>query len=488
MKKIISALFFLGSTMPLSAQSTAPSASSASTPVTVTVLVRERTNATQRFSATPNAEEYGHQDSLLRLGISQRIRKFDYLFELGQSAELALPTDAVSPVTAQGQLGLGGTYYASNSNNQYPAAASFRQGFLRYHFSRESNAARMGRFEFFEGQETTPQNSTLLWLQTNRVAQRLVGNFGFSNGQRSFDGVDAKVGGKDWDLTAMAGRATQGVYNMNANPELNVDIQYLAYSHSFAKQHVLVRGFGIGYHDGRTGLAKTDNRSTAARALDQKNIRIGTYGGDMIAAIPVKKTTVDLLVWGAGQTGSWGLLDHSAGAIAVEGGVRFDAVATTPWLRGGYLRSTGDNNSTDGTHNTFFQILPTPRVYARYPFFNMMNSTDEFVQLVDKPSPKIDLRSDMHFLQLTAPNDFWYQGGGAFDNKVFGYTGRPGNDHGSFSSLYDISADYALTKQVSLNMYYAHAFGKTAIAAIYPTQHDSNYGYFELVYKLQKKL
>jgi hypothetical protein len=43
------------------------------------------------------------------------------------------------------------------------------------------------------------------------------------------------------------------------------------------------------------------------------------------------------------------------------------------------------------------------------------------------------VRADLHWLQLTSKNDLWYQGGGAFDNKVFGYTGRPGN--GSSLSL-----------------------------------------------------
>ena len=284
----------------------------------------------------------------------------------------------------------------------------------------------------------------------------------------------------------MAGRATQGVFNMNANPELNVDIQYLAYTRSLAKDHVVVRGFGLGYHDGRTGLTKTDSRTAAARALDHKNIRIGTYGGDMIASLPAGPVSIDALVWGAGQFGTWGLIDHSAGAIATEAGVRFDKVATTPWLRGGYLRTTGDNNNTDGTHNTFFQVLPTPRTYARFPFYNMMNSTDSFVQLVDKPSRKIEVRSDLHFLKLTAPTDFWYQGGGAYDNKVFGYVGRPGNNHSSFSSVFDISADIPLPKQFSLTTYYAHAFGKTVMGTIYTANRDANYGYFELTYRLQK--
>jgi hypothetical protein len=307
------------------------------------------------------------------------------------------------------------------------------------------------------------------------MAQRLVGNFGFTNGQRSFDGIDAKLGGTSWNLTAMAGRSIQGVFNMNANPELNVDIQYLAYTRTLAKQH-----------DGRTGLTKTDSRTAAARALDHKNIRIGTYGGDLIATVPAGHATVDLLLWAAGQFGTWGLLHHSAGAIATEAGIRLDAVPTTPWLRAGYLRTTGDNNNADGTHNTFFQVLPTPRVYARFPFFNMMNSTDSFVQLIDRPGRRIELRSDLHLLKLTAPSDLWYQGGGAFDNKVFGYTGRPGNNHTSFASLYDISAEIPLAKQLTFTTYYARAFGKSAVAAIYTTNPNANFGYFELNYRLQQ--
>lgn len=425
---------------------------------------------------------------MLRLGITQRIRHFDYQVELGQSAELALPSDAVSPVAAQGQLGLGGTYYASNNNDPYPAAASLRQGFLRYHFKRDLNTLRVGRFEFFDGQETAPQDPTLAWLQTNRIAQRLVGNFGFSNGQRSFDGLEGKIGGNNWDLTAMAGRPVQGVFNMNANPELNVDIQYLAYSRYLAQKRLLLRGFALGYHDGRTGLTKTDNRTAAARALDHQNVRIGTYGMSEATAIPTGPGAVDLLFWGVLQNGQWGFLNQHSGGYAVEGGYRMTRVKSQPWLRGGILRTTGDNNNADGTHNTFFQVLPTPRVYARFPYFNMMNLKDEFVQFLARPTAKMDLRTDLHFLQLTSPTDFWYGGGGAYDNKVFGYTGRPGNNHGSFSSLYDVSMDYAFTKQFSLMLYYAHSYGKTVVASIYPQTRESNYGVIELTYKLSKPL
>lgn len=101
-------------------------------PATVTAIVRKRTNAMQWFAATRTSEVYGQQGSLLRLSIARRIRHFDYVSDMGQSTELALPSNAVSAVAAQGQLGSGLSYFAPNKGNTAPVAATFRQGFLRY--------------------------------------------------------------------------------------------------------------------------------------------------------------------------------------------------------------------------------------------------------------------------------------------------------------------------------------------------------------------
>ena len=68
----------------------------------------------------------------------------------------------------------------------------------------------------------------------------------------------------------MAARSDQGVFNMNGNPELNVDLQYLAFTKSQWNHRILWRAFGIGYHDGRTGLTKTDNRPLAVGQADHK--------------------------------------------------------------------------------------------------------------------------------------------------------------------------------------------------------------------------
>ena len=472
-------LLFLAVTAFCSAQP----ASSSHSPVSVFVYDRTRVDAWQWYAAPPSSESYAYVESLIRIGVAQRIQHWDWLLELSQPTILDAPNNAVSPVAAQGQLGLGGTYYASNGNNAYPVAAFLKSGFLRYHFSGNDKNLRLGRFEFFDGTEMQPKNPVLAWLQANRVASRLISNFGFSNAQRSLDGVDGHYGQGSWDITGMVARADQGVFNMNGNPELNVDTQYLAFTQSAWDQHFLWRAFAIGYHDGRTGVVKTDNRPLPVRQADHKNIRIGTYGGDFLTTIPAGPGELDLLGWGVLQNGSWGLQSHSANAAAVEAGYRFTHVASIPWVRGGWFQSSGDNNPTDNKHQTFFQLLPTPRLYARFPFYNLMDSKDQFVQVIDKPAKRLELRSDFHWLQLSSNKDLWYQGGGAFDNKVFGYVGRPGNGHSSFASVADISADWQTTQALAVNFYYAHASGKSVVSSIYPSNSNAQFGYVELIYR-----
>lgn len=294
-------ILFNGTVLPLAALTlalpavAAQSTSTGNSAVTVSVFDRTRMDAWQWFAAPPANSSYAYVQTLQRLGISQRRHRWDWELELSQPAILGAPDDAVSPVAAQGQLGLGGTYYASNGNNSFPAAAFLKQAYLR--FDGEGKDLRIGRFEFFDGTETKPKNPTLAWLQANRTSNRLISNFGFTNAKRSFDGLDAHWQLGAWNLTALAARGDQGVFNMNGNPELNVDVQYLALTRSQARDHVLWRVFAIGFHDGRTGVTKTDNRPLPVRAAEHTNIRMGTYGGNLTAAIPAGPGQFDFLFW-----------------------------------------------------------------------------------------------------------------------------------------------------------------------------------------------
>ena len=72
----------------------------------------------------------------------------------------------------------------------------------------------------------------------------------------------------------------------------------------------------------------------------------------------------------------------------------------------------------------------------------------------------------MPWLANTA--DLWYLGGGAFQPKTFGYTGRPSNNFSSLAKVWDLSADYQITRSVSTTFYYGHAWGEAVIAKLYP--------------------
>src|SRR5262245_66022737 len=91
------------------------------------------------------------------------------------------------------------------------------------------------------------------------------------------------------------------------------------------------------YHDGRRTL-KTDNRAAASRSADVDNIRITTVGGHYIGAYKAGRGVADVLLWGAGQLGSWGRLDHRAGGMAAEAG----------WRPGGGMAEEGQRGSAGG--------------------------------------------------------------------------------------------------------------------------------------------
>jgi hypothetical protein len=199
------------------------------------------------------------------------------------------------------------------------------------------------------------------------------------------------------NLTAVAARPTEGVFQVSGWDELKINVFYGALTGQHGKYAATDwRVFALGYSDYRSGVVKTDNRAAAVRNADADSIDIGTYGGHILQIVPTATGPIDLLFWGALQSGSWGTQTHRAGAYAAEAGWQPAVLKTLkPWIRGGYDFGSGDGNAADGTHSTFFQVLPTPRIYARTPFYNMMNSKDAFAELILRPK-RVTVRSDIH--------------------------------------------------------------------------------------------
>lgn len=451
--------------------------------VTFSGSIRERYEAWRWFEpAIPGAENvYGFSGTIFRFGISQKRDKYDWNIEFAVPVLLGLPSKAVLPAP-QGQLGLGASYYAANDNQEHAASIFPKQAFLR--IGGAESQLRLGRFEFSDGAEVKPKDETLATLKNDRIKERLIGPFGFSDVMRSFDGIHYAYSREPWNFTAMSTIPTRGVFQVDGWAWVKTPVTYVALTRESSRGHTQSewRIFGIYYNDSR-GVEKVDNRPAALRAADSSAINIGTYGGHIILAAPTGIGTFDLLGWGALQSGSWGSQSQRAAAGVFEGGWQpHFAEVVRPWFRGGIFYSTGDSDPSDGVHGTFFSILPTPRIYARFPFFNEMNNKDVFGEVELRPNAKLTLRSDVHGLWLANRNDLWYIGGGAYQPETFGYQGRPSNGQAGLATFYDISSDYKWKYGISVGLYFGYAVGGPVVEAIYPTNPNGALGYVEFNY------
>lgn len=428
---------------------------------------------------------YSFLGATVRLGLEQKHSRFEWRIEFAAPLLLGLPDDAIAPAP-QGFLGHGANYYRANNNSTSAVGFFPKQAYVRWKSEGQHWQGRLGRFEFAEGAETTPPNAALAVVKRSRVAQRLVGPFGFTHVGRSFDGVDVGYTNGSTRVTLMAGLPTTGVFTTDGWGWVgNMGIGYGAVTlpGPWGADRGEFRVFGLYFRDSRD-IVKTDNRPLAERQADKEPIAIGTAGGHYLQLMPTAVGPVDLMVWGAWQFGEWGRQDHAAMALAAELGWQPDLLkGLRPWLRAGYFRGSGDDIAADGTHRTFFQVLPTPRVHARFPFYNMMNLEDVSASLTLRPGTRTTLRGDLRGLRLPESTDGWYIGGGAASKTDFGYGARPANGNRGLATLLDLSADVRLDSHWTVSGYASHAIAGQVVKGIYPASPNGWYGYLELEYR-----
>lgn len=427
------------------------------------------------------SDPYALSGSILRFSLSQQFERLDWQLEMAAPVLLNLPAGAVQPAPA-GLLGMGGNYYSANQSHRNAAMLFPKQAFVRLK-GWNGHLVRLGRFEFSDGSELTPKNATLGALKVSRINQRLIGPFGFTHVGRSFDGFHYTASKPGGTLTFIGAVPTRGVFQVDGWGWNSSAFGYFSFAKATgtAKSSGDLRLFGIYYHDWRQGVLKTDNRPVALRRADMANIGIYTWGGHYVHAVETICGTADVLLWGAVQHGRWGRLDHRAGAAAFEAGIQPKVLPRLkPWIRGGYDYGSGDGNASDSTHSTFFQILPTPRPFARFPFFNMMNNRDAFASLVLRPHKAVSISTEAHALRLSSRDDLWLLGGGVFQPWSFGYIGRPSGGGRSLANLYDTGVDWKINAKWNLGGYAGVAPGRAVVASIYPRSRTAKLAYLEL--------
>lgn len=431
----------------------------------LTGSLRTRIENWDWFSAPPAENLYTYGSAVLRLDVGRNRRRFEWHGEASFPVFVNLPDNAVAP-EPQGPLGYGGDYFLVNGKKNVGAAA-LRQAFVILKSDDGRLQFRMGRFEFADGAEATPRDPELAGLKRDRINQRLIGVFNYA--LRSLDGAQFTYQRGRSQITGLAARAVEGSFRLSALNEINVELGYAGYTRELSghKARSEVRLFGLFYQDGR-GILKSDNRPRALLEADRHAVRLGTQGAHFISQIDAGGGTADVVLWAAGQFGAWGAQQHLAAEGAAEVGYRFPG-RVHPWIRAGYLRSTGDSQPGDTHHNTFFQMLSSPRAYARFPFYTLMNTEDVMLQFRALPSAKLALRSEFHSVRISNAQDLWYDGGGPFEEGSAGYSGRPGGGMRRVGTSLDLSADYAFSPRTSVSVYSGVGRGSAVPAFVFPS-------------------
>lgn len=474
--------------------------------LSVKASLRTRAEAWNWFEPRSNLEnDHVFGATVGRLAVQWKARRFELVAEGQSSALWNLPADAVGPAP-EGPLGLGGVYFAHNRARD-DASVFLKQAYLVLKDVGEPLGVagvtlKGGRFEFAEGSEVPAGGEpTLEWLKKSRIAERLIGPFAWSHVGRSYDGGTAAwTTSPAWctapesptctaNLTLFGAHPTQGGFDLDGNDTIDeIVVGYAAFNltrPSFAP-NTDGRLFYAYYEDDR-GLLKVDNRPLAERQEDRaSDLTIHTVGGNVQHLIPTAAGPIDLLGWGVVQIGDWGPLDHAAHAYDFEIGWQPAGVPAKPWIRAGYGRSSGDDDPADGDHGTFFQMLPTARIYSFSTFYNLQNTEDAFGQILFRPIVGLVSRTDVHVVRLSEEKDLWYQGAGATlaDRDVgFGFPGRPANGRNELLTIVETTLSYDWSASVSTSIYYGHVFGGGVVRSIFAGD-DADFGFLELTLRI----
>jgi hypothetical protein len=460
------------------AQDTDQSAQTAPAATTTFVTNVTRVEAWNYFQPKPDGGDptYAFIGNRLQFGVRHVAARFE-LLAAGQYVQFGgLPTNATGP----GPYGTGALYFGHSDNT------SSNQVYLRYLTVRLKDLVPglqidVGRMGYTGGMESPSGDAQIEALKNRRVAARLLGEFEWSMYQRGYDGVRIEYSQPTWHATGVAYHPTQGGFEEAAGVRID-DIDVFAGTFALKPDAALpntdTQIFYYRYNDRRDVRARVDN--TGLSPADRVDIKINTFGTTLAGAYPQKSGVLDALVWMVGQTGTWYGQTHQAFAIAVEAGYQWSGVAWHPWIRFGAFRSSGDDDPDDDRHGTFFQLLPTVRKYSLTASYNLMNSTDLFVQATLRPRPALGLGIDLHRVGLTEATDRWYFGSGATQERgtTFGYGARTSNGSTNLGTVIQGSASYDINPHWSVNGYLGLFNGGQVVLGSFDGE-KLTYGYLE---------
>ncbi len=198
-------------------------------------------------------------------------------------------------------------------------------------------------------------------------------------------------------------------------------------------------------------------------------MRIGTVGASAVAAFPRGARRWDGLLWGAVQTGGWFGQKHRAYAAAAQVGHQWTAAPWQPWLRAGVDYASGDGDALDGTHGTFFPMLPSGNHLSRSSTYALMNLREAWAEARLAPARAVDIVAAVHAVGLAQAADRWYTGSGATarTGNYFGFQGRNTAGAASLGTIVEGELTWRPARWWTLRGYAGRMTGGAAVRQLF---------------------
>lgn len=293
---------------------------------------------------------------------------------------------------------------------------------------------------------------------------RLVGNFGWSNIARSFDGIK---------LGYSTARARTDVWVATVKKFANLDPDP-AFTSSNRKEQTF---FGI-YHgwSGIPGMmwepyamflwdTGSGGSITDPAARDQRRVTLGLRVASQALA-----ESADYTAEGAYQFGGIQGRDIRAYAFAVKAGYTLP-VALKPRIGIEYDRASGDDNSSDDKFETFENLFPTNHIHYGYmDYVGWRNMQDLRFSLGVKPTKVSSISVDYHWFWLAEKRDNWYRASG----HIFRTTPTTGNTKAELGQEINLVAYTMIKEKLRLEAGYGRFFPGDYVKVNFPSATDDS--------------
>jgi len=287
---------------------------------------------------------------------------------------------------------------------------------------------------------------------------RVIGNFVWSNYGRVFDG-----GRFLWDTDTIHAEVIattideDGYFGVDGSN--NSDESMYAAQLAFKKlvPGALLELMYIHKNDqdasaGNATLAATGNSRVGDDGLpsNRPGVVIHDIGARIDGKLP-NLDAVDYTLEAHGQFGDYGGMTQQAWAFAGRAGYTCKEVAWKPRFGVEYDFASGDDDSTDGKHETFDNLYPTNHWQGNYGFIDLLswqNIHDFRGNIKVSPTSKMTVQVDYHYYLLDEEEDGWYLANGslATARPAGGFTSNDDN----LAQEVDLTVSYDLYKNVKI--------------------------------------